>query len=155
MIKDYENWKVFESFGEGEETFEDKLDMYGQMKNLHIVGFKDEWGDLDDAKGELVYKASLVVSKSGIDEITFMLQSVKLNLDIVKYTGEHDEDGTEEEIVLTMENEMIPLDNVSYEIRQIPYHLRSLEIDLSDVDDLKNPEDLKKTQYEFIIGSDE
>lgn len=153
MIKSFNNWKVFEGMGNGEETFEDQLDMYGKMKNLDIFRFKDEWGDLEDAKGLIEFKIKVDLKKSGIESLYFYLTKVALALETRIYE-EDDDDGQEKTIEIEMTEDMIEIDNVEYEVHNFPLYLTNIELDFSNVKDINDPEELKKLSYTVILGSE-
>lgn len=155
MIHNYKYWKLLESLGNGEETFEEDLEMHGKLSNLDIYSIPSVWGDeLESASGKLTYLANLEVSRSGIEDIYFKILNITLLLEIRVYKDKDDKDDEGELITKEIEitKEMIVDDNETLEKYSFPYYLNRLEIDFSKSE--KDFEvDFSKVKYTLEMGT--
>ncbi len=137
MIQDnFDLWNLRESLGDGTETFEEKLEMYGNLRNLHFSNFPKTSGELDDARGKLSYRIELEMDNSALESIRFYLTSIDLELSVVK-----EEDAEPEEMPFSLSEEdlkKLPEKNIEIEVGKFPLYLESLEINFVG-GDFKNP----------------
>lgn len=150
MIHNYKIWKLLEHLGDGTETFTQKI--HTSVNGLlSIYGCPDSWGEeITSAMGTLTYTAELDVDRGGIAGITFRIEKIELELEIV--TG-YDED--EYEITETRDFVVDEFkdDQVTVEIYKMPYYLNSLEIDFKNAENLDGELIPEKVKYELYIGN--
>ena len=152
MITKFNHWKIFEHLGDGNETFTQKVEMYGKIRNLDIYGCPSEWGEsIDTAVGELTYSVQVEVKNSGIDDIYFTLEKLALDLEIV--TGQ-DADG--DDIIASREYVVEAKDiktDVEVEIHDLPFDLNNLEILFDNAENLDGDFLPEKVTFKMEIGS--
>jgi hypothetical protein len=152
MINNFEIWNLFESLGDGTESFSEKIDLHGKLRNLDIDGCPSEWGiEIDDANGEMTYSIELDVNRSGLESVNFYLEEIKLQVDVV--TG-YDED--EFPVIETKEFVVQKKDiktDVKVEINHLPFFLQNLTIDFRHAENLDGDLLMDKIVYSMEIGN--
>jgi len=150
MIHNYKIWKLLEHLGDGTESFTQKIHT-SRNGLLSIYGCPDSWGEeITSAMGTLTYTAELDVDSTGIAGITFRIEKIELELEIV--TG-YDED--EYEIIETRDFVMDEFkdEQVTVEVYKMPYYLNNLEIDFKNAENLDGELIPEKIAYELYIGN--
>jgi hypothetical protein len=150
MIHNFKKWALIEHFGNGEEIFEQDLEMYGKLRNLDITA-PIGW-EIDGATGKLTYRAVLDVNSSGIDDISFFIEKVELEIENRVYSDESDEDGELKVLNYTFDSSNIGTDP-KVEIYNMPFYLNNLEVDFRKAEDLDGEIDMKKVEFMLEIGN--
>ena len=152
MIKDYTNY-ILEALGDGKQEFTEKLEMYGNLRNLDIYGAPHTYGEIDSVTGIIKYRVEVDYDRSAITSITFEPIEIALEISVTKYKGQDDDEGEKEdfEIVFNKFNE----DSVDVEVNKLPYYLKNLSIDMSDCEDIDGEVDLTKATFDLEFGNDE
>lgn len=132
--------KLFEDFGSGKETFEDKIEMYGMLRNFSVYGSKGtKYEELDGAKGNIKFSCEMDVKNSGIEDMHFYLESFSVDFEIIS--------GDDETTTDTVEVKDVDSEKVKVEVGKLPYYLTEFEIDM------KGSNDPSKWVYTLAIGS--
>ena len=153
MITNFDLWKLYESLGDGKQTFEQKLKMSGNGKNLSFYGVLSEWGDeIDDADGILTYSIEIIAKPNGIDSIDFYLENIAL--DITALTLDDKEDYKESRHTLNINCKELLEDNITININEQPFYLSGLEIDVSRAENLDGELDIKGLKIEADFGNE-
>ena len=151
MIHGYKIWKLLENLGDGKETFTQKI----STKNTHLdmYGCPETWGEeIYSAEGTLTYTAELSVDSAGINEISFSIEKIELDLEIVTGFDERSYEIYENrEFVIDKFND----DQVTVEVYSLPYYLNNLTINFSQAESLDGELIPEKVIYEMQIGSSE
>lgn len=141
--ENFDIWDLRESLGDGTETFQERIEMYGNLRNLHISGFPEDMGELDGAKGTLKYRIELDVNRSGLEGILFRITEIDLILNVIR-----EEDGDPEEVIFKMDEEALrelPEKNMRIEVGKFPLYLDSIDITF-------NKKDLNLPTFEISFG---
>lgn len=149
MIHNFKKWSLIEHFGNGEETFTEDLEMYGKLRNLDLY-FSPGW-EIESATGKLTYTATLDVNRSGIEDISFSIESIYIELENRVYKGDDDDDGELEVMEFTFNRDTIGTDP-KIEVHNMPFYLHSLEIDFTQAENIDGEIDLKKVKITMDIG---
>ena len=163
MIRDFKTWKIFEHFGNGEETFTEKLEYRGNtLRNLDFSCPK-EWEEIENASGELTYLVELDVRSGGIEGMIFSLQKISLSIEYryieklkknsMKYglSDDDDEEGELRTLDIVFEKEDFGKDP-KIEVNTFPLYLNTLEVDLRGAIDDKGEIIKKKVTFEAEFG---
>jgi hypothetical protein len=149
MIHNYENWKLIESFGNGEELFYVNVDTYGREKNLSVTKPLG-WSDIDDITGKLTYRAQMAVDRYGIEAIEFSIVELAIN---IFYTTEEDPgDNDWKEIELVFKEGELEED-VKITINKLPFYVDEISVDLVNCENEDGEIDPKKATIEVEIGN--
>jgi len=149
MIHNYENWKLMESFGNGEELFYVNVDIYGREKNLEVTKPLG-WSDIEDATGKLTYRAQMSVDRYGIEAIEFSIVELAINL---YYTTEEDPgDNDWKEIELVFKEGELEED-VKITVNKLPFYIDIISVDLVNCENEDGEIDPKKATIEVEIGN--
>jgi hypothetical protein len=154
MIIDFKKWNLLESFGNGEETFTEKLYTTGVNRNLDIDHLPSEWGDeLYGATGTLTFKVELDVKQGGIEDIYFTIERLDLELEIIKY-DESDPDSDGESIIkeFSVTKEEIG-ENLTVNIHNLPFYMSNLEVSFYNAENNDGEIDMDKVRYTMDIGN--
>lgn len=151
-FKSFENnLRILESLGDGTETFTEKLEMYGKLRNLDLYGCPSVWGEeIETAVGELTYSVELEVDRNGIESINFSIEKISLELEVV--TG-YDKD--EYPIMKNIEYVVNKTDiktEVKTVVHSLPFYLNNLEIDFKQAENLDGDFLPEKVKFEMEIG---
>lgn len=149
MIHNYENWKLIESFGNGEELFYVNVDIYGREKNLSVrkpLG----WSDIEDATGKLTYRAQMSVDRYGIEAIEFSIVELAIHLYYTTEEDPVDNDWKEMELVFK-EGELE--EDVKITVNKLPFYIDEISIDLVNCENEDGEIDPKKATIEVEIGN--
>ena len=149
MIHNYENWKLMESFGNGEELFYVNVDTYGREKNLSVTKPLG-WSDIDDITGKLTYRAQMSVDRYGIEAIEFSIVELAIH---IFYTVEEDPgDHDWKEIDLVFKEGELEED-VKITVNKLPFYIDEISVDLVNCEDEDGEIDPKKATIEVEIGN--
>jgi hypothetical protein len=149
MIHNYENWKLMESFGNGEELFYVDVDVYGKEKNLEVTKPLG-WSDIDDISGKLTYRAQMVVDRYGIEDIEFSVVELAIHLYYTTEEDPGDNDWKETELVFK-EGELE--EDISITVNKLPFYIDMISVDLINCEDEDGEIDPKKATIEVEIGN--
>jgi hypothetical protein len=149
MIHNYENWKLMESFGNGEELFYVNVDIYGREKNLEITKPLG-WSDIEDATGKLTYRAQMSVDRYGIEAIEFSIVELAINLHYTTEEDPGDNDWKEMELVFK-EGELE--EDVKITVNKLPFYIDIISVDLVNCENEDGEIDSKKATIEVEIGN--
>ena len=154
MIVNFKNWNLLESFGNGEETFTEKLYSSGVNRNLDIDHIPTDWGDeLDTATGTLTFKIELDVKNGGIEDIYFTVERLDLELEIRTYDKSNpDDDGTESIKEFSVTKEDIG-ENLTVNIYNLPFYVSNFEVSFYKAENIDGELDMDKVQYTMDIGN--
>jgi hypothetical protein len=153
MITKFDLWKLYESIGDGSQTFTQKLKTDGEGKNLSFYGILSEWGDeIDGAEGILTYSVKIVTKQNGIDSLTFQLETI--DLDITGLTLDDNEDYKESQHKLHIKCEELSEDNITINITNQPFYLTNLDIDVLRAENLDGELDIKGLKIEADFGNE-
>jgi hypothetical protein len=149
MIHNYENWKLIESFGNGEELFYVNVDTYGREKNLSVTKPLG-WSDIDDITGKLTYRAQMSVDRYGIEAIEFSIVELAIHL---YYTTEEDPDDNDwKEMELVFKEGELEED-VKITVNKLPFYIDEISVDLVNCENEDGEIDPKKATIEVEIGN--
>lgn len=148
----FEKWKLLEHFGDGNETFTQKLNLHGNGNNLDILN-PMSWDDVESGTGTLVYDVSLDLRSSGIEDITFSISQLDVTLEIRSYNDKDDEDGELKTVELSFTKKDIDIENVKVKVHDLPFFLRNIELDFRNAEDLDGEIDLSKVKFELDFGN--
>jgi len=149
MIHNYKNWKLIESFGNGEELFYVNVDTYGREKNLSVTKPLG-WSDIDDITGKLTYRAQMSVDRYGIEAIEFSIVELAINL---FYTTEEDPgDNDWKQIDLVFKEGELEED-VKITVNKLPFYIDEISVDLVNCENEDGEIDPKKATIEVEIGN--
>ena len=149
MIHNYENWKLIESFGNGEELFYVNVDTYGREKNLSVTKPLG-WSDIDDITGKLTYRAQMSVDRYGIEAIEFSIVELAINLFYTTEEDPNDNDWKEIELVFK-EGELE--EDVKITLNKLPFYIDEISVDLVNCENEDGEIDPKKATIEVEIGN--
>ena len=149
MIHNYENWKLMESFGNGEELFYVNVDIYGREKNLSVTKPLG-WSDIEDATGKLTYRAQMSVDRYGIEAIEFSIVELAINLFYTVEEDPGDNDWKEIELVFK-EGELE--EDVKITVNKLPFYIDEISVDLVNCENEDGEIDPKKATIEVEIGN--
>ena len=149
MIHNYENWKLIESFGNGEELFYVNVDIYGREKNLSVTKPLG-WSDIEDATGKLTYRAQMSVDRYGIEAIEFSIVELAINLFYTVEEDPGDNDWKEIELVFK-EGELE--EDVKITVNKLPFYIDIISVDLVNCENEDGEIDSKKATIEVEIGN--
>lgn len=149
MIHNYENWKLIESFGNGEELFYVDVDVYGKEKNLEVTKPLG-WSDIDDISGKLTYRAQMSVDRYGIEAIEFSVVELAIHLYYTTEEDPGDNDWKETELVFK-EGELE--EDVNITVNKLPFYIDMISVDLINCEDEDGEIDPKKATIEVEIGN--
>lgn len=149
-MKNFVNWEkrqqLLEHFGNGEETFTEKIDYNDKLRNLDI-STPSSWGDIESAAGTLTYTASIEVSRDGIKGIEFHIDEIAILITSRTYKDENDDDGTEQEFEVVIKN---PTQEI--EVHKAPFYLENIDINFDEVE--KDNGDYSKARVEATFGQE-
>ena len=148
MIHTFKKWSLIESFGDGEESFTEDLEMYGKLSNFDIT-FPPGW-NIEDGTGKITYTATLDVRRGGIEDIYFSIDKIDIELENRVYRGEDDEDGEIEVLRFSFDKNNMP--DPSVELHDLPFYLRKLDLDFRQAENIDGEIDLKKVKVQLEIG---
>lgn len=149
MIHNYKNWKLIESFGNGEELFYVNVDTYGREKNLSVTKPLG-WSDIDDITGKLTYRAQMSVDRYGIEAIEFSIVELAINLFYTTEEDPGDNDWKEMELVFK-EGELE--EDVKITVNKLPFYIDEISVDLVNCENEDGEIDPKKATIEVEIGN--
>jgi len=149
MIHNYENWKLIESFGNGEELFYVNVDTYGREKNLSVTKPLG-WSDIDDITGKLTYRAQMSVDRYGIEAIEFSIVELAINIFYTTEEDPGDNDWKEMELVFK-EGELE--EDVKITVNKLPFYIDEISVDLVNCENEDGEIDPKKATIEVEIGN--
>jgi hypothetical protein len=149
MIHNYENWKLIESFGNGEELFYINVDTYGREKNLSVTKPLG-WSDIDDITGKLTYRAQMSVDRYGIEAIEFSIVELAIHIFYTTEEDPGDHDWKEMDLVFK-EGELE--EDVKITVNKLPFYIDEISVDLVNCEDEDGEIDPKKAIIEVEIGN--
>ena len=149
MIHNYENWKLIESFGNGEELFYVNVDTYGREKNLSVTKPLG-WSDIDDITGKLTYRAQMSVDRYGIEAIEFSIVELAINLFYTTEEDPNDNDWKEMELIFK-KGELE--EDVKITVNKLPFYIDEISVDLVNCENEDGEIDPKKATIEVEIGN--
>jgi hypothetical protein len=154
MIVNFKKWNLLESFGNGEETFTEKLYASGVNRNLDIDHIPTEWGDeLDSATGTLTFKIEIDVKRGGIEDIYFTVERLDLELEIIKYDKSNPNDDGESSVrEFSVTREDIG-ENLTVNIYDLPFYVSNFEVSFRKAENIDGEVDIEKVQYTMDIGN--
>jgi hypothetical protein len=134
--------------------FEESLESGGKLNNLSIFYSDVSWtDDIDTATGKIVYEAMLEYDKTGISGVTFIIKSIEVELQTIKY----DDDDNEEEIVreFVFDEDVLQKMKIDVNVRSLPWYIDEVTLDFTHSEDLDGEVILKDVKAEIEIGSAE
>lgn len=149
MIHNYENWKLIESFGNGEELFYVNVDVYGKEKNLEVTKPLG-WSDIDDITGKLTYRAQMSVDRYGIEAIEFSVVELAINIFYTTEEDPGDNDWKEMDLIFK-EGELE--EDIKITVNKLPFYVDMISVDLVNCEDENGEIDTKKATIELEIGN--
>ena len=145
----FSTWKFMnESLGDGRETFQQELDVYGKNKNISFYGLPSTVGeDYDHINGNLKFGIQISAKNSGLESMEVNLEELTIHITPLDEEGE-----SLEEVTYHFTPEILAKCKVEIEVENFPIYLTELDIDMSNCEDADGEVHLEKTKLTAKFG---
>ncbi len=145
----FSTWEfVNESLGDGRETFQQELDVYGKNKNISFYGLPSTVGeDYDHINGNLKFEVQISAKNSGLESMEVDLEELTIQISPI------DEEGKSlDEVTYHFTSEILAKCKVEIEVENFPIYLAELDIDMSNCEDADGEIHLEETKFVAKFG---